>query len=88
MAISTIYHVSHTLPEALTLYLESNSEAERDFAADLTRAYSGNVASGANSYGSREEWAEFHSMRAAENADRVARRVIATWHTIAIRKGF
>jgi len=84
MSISIIYRVSHTLPDALTVFLEDHGDINRKFEVQIMQDQKGNVSAGANSYSDREEWAEFNDKMQAEACDKAMRRTIATFHTLAI----
>ena len=87
MAVSIIYRVSHTLPEALTAWLAQNDERNRGFESAIIAAYSGHVGSGANTYSDREEWAEFTDQAMAKRANEKARRVITDFNMRRITEG-
>lgn len=84
MSISTVYVVSHTLPDSLTNFLSGNHIAERHFENAISEAQKGNCGAGSNAYSDREEWAEFNDYATAKKCDDNMRRIVSQFHTKAI----
>lgn len=84
MSISTIYCVSHTLPDGLTNFLAGDHISARHFENAISEAQKGNVGSGTNANSDRAEWAEFTDYADAKKCDDNMRRIISQFHTRAI----
>lgn len=78
MSISTIYHVSVTLPGWAYSEIQCASK-EREFDADVTQACINAETSGSNTYCDCELWAETPVRSQAELCEKALASVVGKW---------